>query len=297
MVINIKHFIITIIAIFLSLGIGIFVGVIIDSQQLFIEQQKVLVSQIEEGFDGFKQKNYELMSKLEKYREDNERKDKFLDIVYYDLCQNSLNGLNIMTIDMFTENDYFDVEEIFNNTKINKIIKVNIPKVRDDHIEDIVKTLKSNLNIESQYENGSKIANSEKIYSKTLIKSNSTLPFYLRKMDHVNYKGDIYSNIDFIILIDDGFNINNQSYTFVRKEFINLINNSNIPLMAVEKSNTTHSCISFYKEHGISTVDNVDTKLGQIAMLMILKGKKGHFGEKVTADSLIPKDILSFDVN
>lgn len=297
MVINIKHFIITIIAIFLSLGIGIFIGVIIDSQQLFIDQQKVLVTQIEEEFDGFKQKNYELMSKLEEYRRDNESKEKFLDIVYHNLSKDSLADLNVMVITMFTENDYLDMEEVFSNTRINKIIEIKIPKGNDNNIEDIFRTLKNSSQIESNYYDEIQESISEKVYSRILMEGYSTLPFYLKGIDHIDYKGDIYSTIDYVILIDDGFKINNKAYIFVRKELINLINNNNISLMAIEKSDTSHSSMSFYKELGISTVDNIDTKLGQIAMLMVLNGKKGHFGEKVTADSLIPEDILYFDIN
>lgn len=296
MVINIKHFIITIIAIFLSLGIGIFIGVVVDSQQLFIEQQKVLVTQIEQEFDGFKQKNYELMNELERYRRDNERKDKFLDIVYYNLSKDCIDELNVMTINMFTESDYFDMESAFNNTRVNKIIGVKIPKDNDSKIKDIAKVLNNKSQIESKYEDKIQEATSEKIYSKILMKEYSTVPFHLKRINHLEYRGDIYSTIDFVVLIDDGFKINNKSYKSVRKELINLINNSNIPLMAIEKSHKSHSSMSFYKELGIPTVDNVDTKLGKIAMLMILNGRKGHYGEKVTADSLIPEDIFNFNI-
>jgi hypothetical protein len=296
MVINIKHFIITIIAIFLSLGIGIFIGVIIDSQQLFIDQQKVLVTQIEEEFDGFKQKNYELMSRLEEYKRDNESKEKFLDIVYYNLTKDSLVDQNVMIINMFTENDYLDMEEIFSNTKINKIIEAEIPKKSDGSMKDIVKGLKHKYKMESTHDEIQKSI-SEKIYSQLLIGDYDLLPFYFKDMDGLNFQGDIYTSIDYVILVDDGFKINNKDYGFVRNELINLVNTNNIPLMVIEKSNTKHSGMTFYKELGISTVDNVDTKLGQIAMFMVLNGKEGHFGEKVTADSLIPEDILYFDIN
>jgi hypothetical protein len=236
------------------------------------------------------------MSRLEEYRRDNESKEKFLDIVYYNLTKDSLVDQNVMIINMFTENDYLDMEEIFSNTKINKIIEAEIPKKSDDSMKNIVKGLKHKSKMESTHDEIQKSI-SEKIYSQLLIGDYDLLPFYFKDMDGLNFQGDIYTSIDYVILVDDGFKINNKDYGFVRNELINLVNTNNIPLMVIEKSNTKHSSMTFYKELGISTVDNVDTKLGQIAMFMVLNGKEGHFGEKVTADSLIPEDILYFDIN
>lgn len=296
MVINIKHFIITIIAIFLSLGIGIFVGVIIDSQQLFIEQQKVLVSEIEDEFDGFKQKNYELMSKLEEYKEENDRNDKFLDLVYYKLINESLVGLNIMVINLFSDNDYLDVKETLNNAGINEIIEVNIANQSEEQVADMFKIMNNKSARDVINRDEIKKMKFEKIYSRISNQKYSMLPFYLKGIEGFDYKGNMYTNIDYVILIDNGLNIDNKFYKNARNELIELINKDDIPIIVVEKSTEKTSSIPFYIELGISTVDNVDTKLGKIAMLAVLKGGKGHFGEKKTAEKLIPDECFNIGI-
>lgn len=287
MVINIKHFIITITAIFLSLGIGIFIGVIIDSQHLFIEQQKVLVSQIEEEFDGFKQKNYELMKKLNDYKIENDRNDKFLDLLYSKLTKENFAVANIMVVNMFSGEDYLDTSKVLHDIGIKKILEVKIPV-------DFENLSKSGLIVDDIKKDEIYISQKEKIISRLLLNKCSLLPFYLKQIKALELRGNIYSSIDYVVIVDDGYKINTKYYKALRKDLVNLIRDSNIPLVAIESSKAVHSSVPFYKELDISTVDNGDTVFGKIAMLMILKGKQGHFGEKETAEYLLPEDFLVF---
>ena len=48
------------------------------------------------------------------------------------------------------------------------------------------------------------------------------------------------------------------------------------------------SCLPIYKAQDISTVDNVDTLAGRLAVVFALSGVDGHFGVKETADRLLP---------
>ena len=44
----------------------------------------------------------------------------------------------------------------------------------------------------------------------------------------------------------------------------------------------------FYKKHGISTVDHVDTVPGEVALDMSLAGKPGHYGSSSAANRMLP---------
>ncbi len=98
MVINIRHFIITIISIFLSLGIGIFIGAIMDSQQLFIQQQNELVSQIEDDFNGFKEKNNELINEITKLEDEKRIYDEFTNRLYTILTDGKLKDFSVVLL-------------------------------------------------------------------------------------------------------------------------------------------------------------------------------------------------------
>ncbi len=161
MVINIRHFIITVIAIFLSLGIGIFIGAIMDSQKIFISQQKALVSQIEEEFDTFRQKNYDLLNKIQELEEEKKNYEQLIENIQEYLSSIRLEGLNILLIKNYDENNLSELadelkktgaqvtEQIINGNNINGInesyfYKEQIYKnISDDSIDIVILLLDS----------------------------------------------------------------------------------------------------------------------------------------------------------
>jgi hypothetical protein len=60
------------------------------------------------------------------------------------------------------------------------------------------------------------------------------------------------------------------------------------PAVGVEAASTDPSQISFYDNAGLSTVDNVDQPAGHAALALALAGARGNFGFKDTADSPLP---------
>ncbi len=294
MVINIKHFVITIIAIFLSLGVGIFIGVIIDGQHLFIEQQKVIVSQIEEEFDDFRQKNYEIMNELNDYKNKNSRRDRFLKLIYEKLTEKELQDYNVIVINMFNGEDYIEINQVLDDIGIKPVAEVNIPRESSEAIQKLSNDFKRGYSFQALNDE-IYIMNRERIVSGLIKNEYSLLPYSLKEIEGLKYQGNIYSSIDQAIVIDDGFMINDRNYNGVRKELINLIKSEDIPVMVIESSEISLSSIPFYKELDVSSVDNADTALGRLSMIMLLKGKNGHFGEKKAADHLIPEDFLIFE--
>lgn len=61
------------------------------------------------------------------------------------------------------------------------------------------------------------------------------------------------------------------------------------PVVGIEKLSTDPSQISFYSNQGLSTVDDIDSAGGRIALALALSGEQGNFGYKKSADSPLPK--------
>jgi len=57
-----------------------------------------------------------------------------------------------------------------------------------------------------------------------------------------------------------------------------------VPVVGVEASDTDPSQIQWFKDHGLSSVDDLDDPLGRAALVFALAGERGHFGVKPTAD-------------
>jgi hypothetical protein len=60
------------------------------------------------------------------------------------------------------------------------------------------------------------------------------------------------------------------------------------PAVGVESTTTEPSSISFFQANNLSSVDDIDTTAGQVALVYALGGDEGSFGVKSSADTLLP---------
>jgi hypothetical protein len=61
-----------------------------------------------------------------------------------------------------------------------------------------------------------------------------------------------------------------------------------VPTVGVESTTTEPSSISFFQANNLSSVDDIDTTAGQLALVYALTGDEGSFGIKSSADRLLP---------
>lgn len=62
-------------------------------------------------------------------------------------------------------------------------------------------------------------------------------------------------------------------------------------VVACEPSGAGASYVPAWKRTDIATVDNVDTSCGQVALVCALAGETAHFGQKRTAERLLPQSL------
>jgi hypothetical protein len=61
-----------------------------------------------------------------------------------------------------------------------------------------------------------------------------------------------------------------------------------IPVIGVEQTDSKWNTTRIYRDLGISTVNNIDHMAGQVACVDLLNGRKGHFGTGQTVEALLP---------
>jgi hypothetical protein len=72
---------------------------------------------------------------------------------------------------------------------------------------------------------------------------------------------------------------------------IDLLKQRRVEVVGCEALGAPVSSIGVYAGKGISTVDNIDKAAGQIGLVYALSGERGHFGWKQTADRSLPKTL------
>ena len=62
----------------------------------------------------------------------------------------------------------------------------------------------------------------------------------------------------------------------------------NIQVVGAETTKVKVSYMPIYQRTGIATVDNIDSPIGEISLVYALKGERGNFGIKSTAQQAVP---------
>mgnify|MGYP006280339163 CR=1 FL=1 len=98
MVIDIRYHITTIIAVFLSLGIGILVGSTMIGDDGVIREQQKLIIQIEEDLKILRTQNNEYRAKVSNLETMMKEQDKFINQLFYEAISDKLTGMNGLLI-------------------------------------------------------------------------------------------------------------------------------------------------------------------------------------------------------
>jgi hypothetical protein len=64
-------------------------------------------------------------------------------------------------------------------------------------------------------------------------------------------------------------------------------------VVGVERSDADDSSIAFFEDQGVSSVDSIDLRAGEVALVFALAGAEGSFGVKASADRLLPELLPS----
>lgn len=290
--INIKYYIISIAAIFISLGIGIFVGSNMNGQELYLKQQQALVDSLENRFTEFKRDKENLEQDIQNLNIEKERLSVFVGNMFYEIVHDKLEGLNIGIIETTSYYFYDDIKDTLKLSGasvpahvryMDKIYNATGEQLQE--INDLAET------VLEKNEDLIDFINDEIINSFISKDVNDTLKFLIEN-EYIQYNHDFGEsedlNMDNIVIA--GGNIRNPGYNAeqLNVNLIRKLQEQQFNVIGVEKLDIEQSHIHAFKESNISTVDNIDSRMGKISLVYLLEGARGHYGEKLTADSLAP---------
>jgi hypothetical protein len=122
---------------------------------------------------------------------------------------------------------------------------------------------------------------------------NYVLDFLIeREFIQYDYNFNELGNLDSVIVT--GGNAGNGEYDAEQLNvgLIKGLQERQFKVIGAERLNIQQTHIPAFKDLNISTVDNVDNRMGKISLVYLLEGARGHYGEKSTADSLAPFVVI-----
>lgn len=100
--------------------------------------------------------------------------------------------------------------------------------------------------------------------------------------------GNYDAPVDAVVIVTRADNDQVPAYTDMEKKFLLSLKELGVLAVGTEQEDAPVSEIPLFQSVDISSVDNLDSRIGQISVVYVLSGEKGAFGVKPTADLLIP---------
>lgn len=287
---NIKYYVVTIVSIFLALGVGIYIGFMLDAQDILITQRNDIVSQLEQRFDYLKEENEKLKNDIKKLEATKMQYERFAKTTFPDIVKNKLTDVKVAIIETNDDYIYSGIEQAIETSGgiVTSITTINDSLINDSKLiemvnEQLISTQQGNNdNLNLQIENIIYTITDAIIYG-----DNYEIIRFLSENEIIDILGDYSIPIDYLIIAGGGKD-NDNRVNLIDENIIAKTKNNNIPIVGVEKITVNYSYIDIYKNNRISTVDNVDTIIGKVALIMSMSGNPGNYGVKPSAEELLP---------
>ncbi len=258
MFINIKYLVITVISIFLALGIGILIGIQVDSQDIIFEQQEITVQKMENKFDELNRLNLDLQNQIKQLSSANELNENYIKNVFPDYIKNKLTDLHIVIVETTDDYTYTSMRQSLKIAGAD-VTSVTLISERLLYISDEEQNqLMEHFGID---ENVIPVV-LKKIAETTGGKYSADDIAFLIEKGIIYVNGDLQKPADYIV-IAGGSRDKNNKHEVIDIPLIKEVKKLSLPLIGVETTTVENSYIELYKKEKLSTVDNVDTIIGQ----------------------------------
>lgn len=281
---NLKYHIVSLIAVFCALGIGIFVGSNLVGDDIFAEQQKQLVTKLEEEFNTLREQNKNTQDELAVFKDTTDDYRLFCQQIFPLIISDKLKDQSIAVVQL---NSSVPDEEIIKTLK-DAGADVAYSAAFDWKVQPDWSQFKAI----GEKETPSKKENYQRLYQqiKGLLLSGQDTPELkaLRKSGFLTIGGVPGKAVNGVVILEG----TNEERSEILNNFDLLIAEAYIKngvnVVVGESQGTLYSTLDVYKLKPVTTIDNIDNTIGQTSMVFAFRGKRGNYGTGDTANRLIP---------
>jgi Copper transport outer membrane protein, MctB len=276
---DMRYHVISLVAVFLALGIGILLGTTIVERGL-VAEQKAQIKSLRKTFDEIKAKNVELNNELNAYRKYSEESRPYM-------VAGLLTGRPFAVL-AGKSPDEKALASIYDGiAAAGGAIPVTVVVSGTEAYKD--QAVLNNLNTLFGMQ-GDEQALRERVFAEVVNQmqtaSNLGILSTLGQLGVIQMRGVLPGPVSAAILLGA---IEPKALDKADVPLIGAFTAAGFPLVGTGGSKTPDSVLVTYSKNGISTVDHVDRVPGQIALDMVLGGRPGNYGSGAPAGRAIPE--------
>ena len=279
--VNSKYMVLFMIGIFFALGLGIIIGITLENQNIIENQQTHLIHEIEEHFVSMRAETEQMKTVLGNLEDQKTQLQELSSLLLNELVQGKLTGINAGLITFSNLTPMTELLEflklagvsiqssvtLINNSSniFNDETAVNAVQRPDEFITTIVQEL---------------------VYS---MQYGNVTPLTQEAMDlmMISHSGHFNSPVDYIILITQGSSTLDYDNILIQNAV-----DAEIPIIVVDTEEFDKNTISKYRSLEISTINQINSIYGKLALACILSGYNGNFGPSDNGVDLLPSPLF-----
>lgn len=286
MIIDLRYHIASLVAVFLALGLGILIGGTIPKTDPLIESQKQITDRLAEQLEQLRRDNEAIQNQVNTLQTNNNLQNDFARQILPLLVKGRLAGSKIALIETSGCGFPDDLLTTFQlaGARVKSITVIN--KNFSGGKEWLAEKLDGkNLN-EAQL--NTRLAT--EVARGVVAGDNRPLLDSLAETNFLKLSGEYGGPLNAVVLIGGSQEREAAKTESLDFPLIDYFLAKKIPVYGVEETDVLYSYMKDYQKKKISTVDNIDTIPGQVALVLAIarREEQGHYGVKATAQKLLP---------
>ena len=280
-----RYHLMTLVAIFLALGLGMLVGISLSDSGVVETGRAGLVDDIQRDLDSLRSRN----SFLERERAVNSR---YQDDSFPFIVGGHLQGQKVALVvsSDVSDSTLRDINSALNSAG-GQVISTTILDPRFD-TGAAVEKIRNDLKADPTYA-GLDEASLTPVLGQQLavaigMGGGGALLNTLQGTMVESTSGSYDIPVNSVLLLNRADDRQSPLYSDLEKHLLLNLGNLGVMPVGAEPADAPISEIPMFISIGVSSVDNIDTRIGQVSAVYVLGGEKGSFGVKTTADLLIP---------
>jgi hypothetical protein len=285
MFMDIRYHIITLVAVFLMLGLGILIGTTMVGSDAILKQQGQIAERLEKQFNAVRSENEKIRQRIEQVEAENSILRTFAEEIVPFATAGRLQGLRI---------GFFEVGGPAPQDLLNELrtagaeVEPVITFVNGFDLTSSYEKLRQDFGWQDKKPEDLSARLTREISRAVATGQNPTLISYLQEEGLLTVSGDCTKPVSAVIVVGGAEGGENGRISRVDLHLIDGLQEEGIEVVGVEESTGSGNSIKEYQRRKISTVDNVDTPWGRVALILALSGQPGKYGTKPTAKQLLP---------
>lgn len=278
-----RYHIISLVAVFLALGMGILVGTMIGEKGAVSQPQKALVERIEADFGQLRAENRLL-------NEQNQANEKFQRAVLPVLISGQLVQKNVAlvvttSLDPSIQKVLANVFEMAGGRLVSTTTLA--PHLALDKKENVekVNTLLGVTGLPLRQLKGRVLG---EIARNLVTGQNPKFIGDLAASGIIATDGAYDVPVNAVAIVGGSEENKKDDPETIDIPLMKALLEFNIQVVGAETTKVKVSYMPIYQRTGIATVDNIDSPIGEISLVYALKGERGNFGIKSTAQQAVP---------